>query len=212
MKSMDSHGSSSLLLVMKVMVWHFVSNSHKVMTALIVMIPFKLGVWFWLRRHIFGKVLADLWYEMHTNVAHIICGQCRLPNPGIFECMKPQRTQVVASDVSSLLCLISEPMSSSKYYQVILLLRLTTCNSHFIGPACKVETREQCNFHLDSCFFSWTSWNISYFDLCWFELAITGTAIAWWATCSHSFIYLHAWVENLDATFPIWTDAGLKLP
>jgi len=84
---------------MEVMVWHFVSNSHKVMTALIVMIPFKLGVWFWLRRHIFGKVLADLWYEMHTNVAHILCGQCRLPNPGIFECMKPQRTQVVASDV-----------------------------------------------------------------------------------------------------------------
>ncbi len=43
--------------------------------------------------------MADLWYEMHTDVAHILCGQCRLPNPGIFECMKPQGTQVVASDV-----------------------------------------------------------------------------------------------------------------
>ncbi len=37
MESVGSHGSSSLLLVMKVMVGHFVSNPHKVMTALIVM-------------------------------------------------------------------------------------------------------------------------------------------------------------------------------
>ncbi len=29
----------SLLFMMKVMVWHFMSNSHKVMTALIVMLP-----------------------------------------------------------------------------------------------------------------------------------------------------------------------------
>ncbi len=33
MKSVGSHCSLSLLVVMKVMVWHFVSNSHKVMTA-----------------------------------------------------------------------------------------------------------------------------------------------------------------------------------
>ncbi len=39
MKSLGSHGSSSLLFVMKVMVWHHVSNSHKVMTALIFMFP-----------------------------------------------------------------------------------------------------------------------------------------------------------------------------
>ncbi len=41
MKSVCSHSSSSLLFVMKVMVWHFVSctlNSQKVMTALIVML------------------------------------------------------------------------------------------------------------------------------------------------------------------------------
>jgi hypothetical protein len=39
MKSVGSHGSSSLLFMMKVMVCHFVSNSHEVMTALIVMLP-----------------------------------------------------------------------------------------------------------------------------------------------------------------------------
>jgi hypothetical protein len=33
MKSVGSHCSLSLLFMMKVMVWHFVSNSHKVMTA-----------------------------------------------------------------------------------------------------------------------------------------------------------------------------------
>jgi hypothetical protein len=31
--------SLSLLFMMKVMVWHFVSDSHKVMTALIVVLP-----------------------------------------------------------------------------------------------------------------------------------------------------------------------------
>jgi hypothetical protein len=35
MNSVGSHGSSSLLFVMKVMVCHFVSDSHEVMTALI---------------------------------------------------------------------------------------------------------------------------------------------------------------------------------
>jgi len=33
MKSVDSHGSSTLLSLMKVMVSHFVSDSQKVMTA-----------------------------------------------------------------------------------------------------------------------------------------------------------------------------------
>jgi hypothetical protein len=36
--SVGSHGSSSLPFVMKVMVCHFVSDSHEVMTALIVML------------------------------------------------------------------------------------------------------------------------------------------------------------------------------
>jgi hypothetical protein len=30
---------------MKVMVWHFVSNFHKVITALIVVLTFKLLLW-----------------------------------------------------------------------------------------------------------------------------------------------------------------------
>ncbi len=39
MNSVGGHGSSSLLFVMKVMVCHLVSDSHEVMTALIVMLP-----------------------------------------------------------------------------------------------------------------------------------------------------------------------------
>jgi hypothetical protein len=39
MKSVDSHGSSLLLFTMRVMVWHFVSDSHKVMTVLIIGLP-----------------------------------------------------------------------------------------------------------------------------------------------------------------------------
>ncbi len=38
MKSVCSYGSSSLLFMMKVMVGHFVSDSHKVTTTLIVML------------------------------------------------------------------------------------------------------------------------------------------------------------------------------
>jgi hypothetical protein len=36
MKLVGSHGSSAMLFMMKVMVWHFFSDSHKVMTAPIV--------------------------------------------------------------------------------------------------------------------------------------------------------------------------------
>ncbi len=39
MNSVGSHGSSSLPFVMKVMVCHFMSDSHEVMTALIVVLP-----------------------------------------------------------------------------------------------------------------------------------------------------------------------------
>jgi len=39
MKSVSSHGSSSLLFLMMVMVWHFVGDAHKVMTALNVVLP-----------------------------------------------------------------------------------------------------------------------------------------------------------------------------
>jgi uncharacterized membrane protein YkvI len=46
MKSVGSHGSSSLLFMMKVMVCHFVSDSHEVMTALIVVLPIIVVVEF----------------------------------------------------------------------------------------------------------------------------------------------------------------------
>jgi hypothetical protein len=36
-----SHGSSSLLIMTKVMVWHFVSDSHQVITVLNCMLPSK---------------------------------------------------------------------------------------------------------------------------------------------------------------------------
>jgi hypothetical protein len=39
MKSVGSHGSLSLPYTVKVTVWLFVSNSHEVMTALIVTLP-----------------------------------------------------------------------------------------------------------------------------------------------------------------------------
>jgi pentatricopeptide repeat protein len=51
MNSVGSHGSSSLLFVMKVMVCHFVSDSHEVMTALIVMLPLIVVVEISLQLH-----------------------------------------------------------------------------------------------------------------------------------------------------------------
>jgi len=51
MNSVGSHGSSSLLFVMKVMVCHFVSDSHEVMTALIVVLPLIVVVEISLQLH-----------------------------------------------------------------------------------------------------------------------------------------------------------------
>ncbi len=51
MNSVGSHGSSSLPFVMKVMVCHFVSNSHEVMTALIVVLPLIVVVEISLQLH-----------------------------------------------------------------------------------------------------------------------------------------------------------------
>ncbi len=44
MNSVGSHGSLSLPFVMKVIVCHFVSDFHEVMTALVVMLPLIVGV------------------------------------------------------------------------------------------------------------------------------------------------------------------------
>ncbi len=51
MNSVGSHGSLSLPFVMKVMVCHFVSDSHEVMTALIVMLPIIVVVEISLQLH-----------------------------------------------------------------------------------------------------------------------------------------------------------------
>ncbi len=51
MNSVGSHGSSSLLFVMKVMVCHFVSDSHEVMTVLIVVLPLIVVVEISLQLH-----------------------------------------------------------------------------------------------------------------------------------------------------------------
>ncbi len=51
MNSVGSHGSLSLPFLMKVMVCHFVSDSHEVMTALIVVLPIIVVVEISLQRH-----------------------------------------------------------------------------------------------------------------------------------------------------------------
>jgi hypothetical protein len=51
MNSVGSHGSLSLPFVMKVMVCHFVSDSHEVMTALIVVLPIIVVAEISLRLH-----------------------------------------------------------------------------------------------------------------------------------------------------------------
>jgi hypothetical protein len=51
MNSVGSHGSSSLPFVMKVMVCHSVSDSHEVMTALIVVLPLIVVVEISLQLH-----------------------------------------------------------------------------------------------------------------------------------------------------------------
>ncbi len=51
MNLVGSHGSSSLLFVMKVMVYHFVNDSHEVMIALIVILPLIVVVEISLQLH-----------------------------------------------------------------------------------------------------------------------------------------------------------------
>ncbi len=51
MNSVGSHGNLSLPFVMKVMVCHFVSDSHEVMTALIVVLPLIVVVEISLQLH-----------------------------------------------------------------------------------------------------------------------------------------------------------------
>ncbi len=60
MNSVGSHGSLSLPFVMKVMVCHFVSDSHEVMTALIVVIPMIVVVEISLQLHEASFVFSSM--------------------------------------------------------------------------------------------------------------------------------------------------------
>jgi hypothetical protein len=61
MKSVGGHGSSSMLFVMKVMVWHFASEPHKVKTTLILVLPSKC-------RGDFSAIL-----QIYKHVKLIVC-------------------------------------------------------------------------------------------------------------------------------------------
>ncbi len=77
MNSVGSHGSSSLPFVMKVMVCHFVSDSHEVMTALIVVLPLIVVVEISLQLHrslfdkCFQKFTGDLISFLHFYEIYI---------------------------------------------------------------------------------------------------------------------------------------------
>jgi hypothetical protein len=64
MNSVGSHGSSSLPFMMKVMVCHFVSDSHEVMTALIVVLPLIVVVEISLQLH---RSFASVYKLLHLN-------------------------------------------------------------------------------------------------------------------------------------------------
>ncbi len=77
MNLMGTHGSSSLLFVMKVMVCHFVSDSHDVMTTLIVVLPLIVVVETSLQLHrslpIRNVKIIDL---RKTNIGLMILWKC----------------------------------------------------------------------------------------------------------------------------------------
>jgi hypothetical protein len=64
MNSVGSHGSLSLLFVMKVMVCHFVSDSHEVMTALIVVLPLI--------------VVVEISLQLHRSNLEVVMTQCMI--------------------------------------------------------------------------------------------------------------------------------------
>jgi hypothetical protein len=77
MKSVGSHGNSSLLLVMKNGLWHFVSNSDKVMALLIGMVHVGEMVYFftfkWEWRFVcnFMEIYAMLYMSVGIILLHI---------------------------------------------------------------------------------------------------------------------------------------------
>ncbi len=69
MKSMGSHGSSSLLGIHDEMFQHFVCDFHKVMTAFIVKLPSNLLLWRFLCNCMDMPLFAALepWDEKETS-------------------------------------------------------------------------------------------------------------------------------------------------
>ncbi len=70
MNSVGSHGSLSLPFVMKVMVCHFVSDSHEVMTALIVVLPLIVVVEISLQLHR-SFLPKELWIYIYIFVVQV---------------------------------------------------------------------------------------------------------------------------------------------
>ncbi len=77
MNSVGSHGSSSLPFMMKVMVYHFVSDFHEVMTTLNIMLPLIIVVEIFLQLHqAFPSVLCTFYslnprfQSLYSNVIY----------------------------------------------------------------------------------------------------------------------------------------------
>ncbi len=66
---MGSHGNSSLLFIMKVMVCHFVNNSHEIMIALIVVLPLIVDVEISLQLH---QTFSSILCQLKTTEAQIV--------------------------------------------------------------------------------------------------------------------------------------------
>jgi hypothetical protein len=81
MNSVGSHGSLSLPFVMKVMVCHFVSDSHEVMTALIVVLPIIVVVEISLQLHQAVYLLSFFTFvsTVGVHIAHSCNRECAHP-------------------------------------------------------------------------------------------------------------------------------------
>jgi hypothetical protein len=67
MNSVGSHGSLSLPFVMKVMVCHFVSDSHEVINALIVVLPLIVVVEISLHHFFLRRQNPQLFFRTYKN-------------------------------------------------------------------------------------------------------------------------------------------------
>jgi hypothetical protein len=72
MNSVGSHGSLSLPFVMKVMVCHFMSDSHEVMTALIVVLPIIVVVEISATSSIFFFMLVLVLLQVNAIVTFLV--------------------------------------------------------------------------------------------------------------------------------------------